>query len=90
VFKIKTIKESPIAFRTFESIFTANESKFFILMTENVLCFRICIPPDYMKFELPEEGEPTEVSIGKKIANCFFSNWPLIGRSYHAKTMLVD
>jgi hypothetical protein len=38
------------------------------------LCFRICIPVDYMKFELPEEGEPTEVSIGKML-NCLFEIW---------------
>ena len=29
------------------------------------LIFRICVPSDYMKFELPEEGEPTVVSIGE-------------------------
>ena len=28
---------------------------------------RICIPEDYMKFELPREGEATHVSIGVDI-----------------------
>ena len=28
---------------------------------------RICVPDDYMKFELPEEGEATMVSIGVDI-----------------------
>ncbi len=37
----------------------------FAKLTRSLKNFRICVPNDYMKFELPEEGEPTIVSIGK-------------------------
>ena len=41
-------------------------------VNEDMLCadgekMRICVPPMYMKFELPEEGEATNVSIGVDI-----------------------